>query len=146
MFGFGIGEIVLLLFIGVVVVGPRNLPTLMRTAGQWITKIRRMTSDLRTESGIDEIIRHEGLEKDIAELRNLTRVGVINSLVKSSAEPAKKAPAKKAPAKKTAKKAAPKKAPAKKAPAKKAPAKSTSKSTAKKAAKKAPAKKARKSA
>ena len=71
------GEIFVLLVVGIVVVGPKNLPSMMRTAGQWITKIRRMSTDLRSQSGIDELIRQEGLEKEIQQIRSLSRVNVI---------------------------------------------------------------------
>jgi len=84
VFGLGFGEIFLLLIVGLVVVGPRNLPTLMRTAGRWVSKVRRMTTDLRSQSGIDEIIRDEGLENDIRELRALSRGNVIDTLVQPS--------------------------------------------------------------
>ena len=36
MFGLGFGEIMVLLLVGIVVVGPKRLPTLMRTAGRWV--------------------------------------------------------------------------------------------------------------
>ena len=66
-----LGEIVLLLIVGIIVVGPRNLPTMMRTAGQWIARLRRLTSDLRAQSGIDDVLRREGLDEHIHELRSL---------------------------------------------------------------------------
>ena len=81
MFGMSFGEIAILLVIGVVVVGPRKLPTLMRTAGHWISKLRRMSSDLRSQSGIDDLIRSEGLEKEIREIRALSRVNIVDTLV-----------------------------------------------------------------
>ncbi|AUX23126.1 Sec-independent protein translocase TatB [Sorangium cellulosum] len=81
MFGFSFGEIVVLLIVGIVVVGPRRLPAMMRTAGSWIAKLRRMTTDLRSQSGIDDLIRQEGLEREIRELRALSRVNVIETLV-----------------------------------------------------------------
>ena len=52
MFGFSFGELMVLLIVGIVVVGPKRLPSMMRTAGQWITRIRKMSSDLRSQSGI----------------------------------------------------------------------------------------------
>ena len=85
MFGLSFGEILLLLIVGLVVVGPRNLPTLMRTAGRWVAKARRMSSELRAQSGIDDIIRNEGNEKEISELRSLSRMNVIDTLVKPAA-------------------------------------------------------------
>src|SRR5262245_16035417 len=66
--GFSFGEILMLILVGIVVVGPRKLPTLMRTAGQWVGKLRRMSTDLRAQSGIDDLIRQEGLEREIREL------------------------------------------------------------------------------
>lgn len=77
-----LGEIMVLLIVGIVVIGPKNLPSMMRTAGQWVTKLRRMSTDLRSQSGIDDLIRHEGLEKEIAELRSLARMNVVDSLIK----------------------------------------------------------------
>lgn len=75
MFGLSFTEIVVLLLVGLVVIGPRQLPTMLRTAGRWITKLRRMAFDMREQSGIDDILRNEGLEKDIRQLRSLLRKG-----------------------------------------------------------------------
>jgi sec-independent protein translocase protein TatB len=82
VFGLGFGEIFLIAVIGIVVVGPRNLPTLMRTAGKWVSKLKRMSVDLRSQSGIDDIIRDENLERDIQELRSLSRMNIVDTLVK----------------------------------------------------------------
>lgn len=97
VFGLGFGEILILIIVGIVVVGPRNLPTLMRTAGKWVTKIRRMSTDLRSQSGIDDLIRQEGLEREIQEIRALSRVNVIDTLmapgIAAAAAPKPAAPA-----------------------------------------------------
>lgn len=77
-----LGEITVLLIVGIVVIGPKNLPSMMRTAGQWVSRLRRMSTDLRSQSGIDDLIRHEGLEKEIAELRSLARMNVVDSLIR----------------------------------------------------------------
>ncbi|WP_437820810.1 Sec-independent protein translocase protein TatB [Sorangium sp. So ce1078] len=82
MFGFSFGEMMVLVIVGIIVVGPRRLPAMMRSAGGWIAKLRRMTTELRTQSGIDDLIRQEGLEREIRELRALSRVNVIETLVK----------------------------------------------------------------
>ncbi len=75
MFGLSFMEIVVLLLVAVVVIGPRQLPTMLRTAGRWITKLRRMAFDMREQSGIDDVLRNEGLEQDIRQLRALMRKG-----------------------------------------------------------------------
>jgi len=65
------GEMVVLGVVALVVVGPRNLPSLLRSAGQLIGKIRRMAIDLRAESGIDEILDAEGIRSEIDNFRRL---------------------------------------------------------------------------
>ena len=77
VFGLSFMEIVVLLLVAVVVIGPRELPAMLRTAGRWVTKLRRMAFDMREQSGIDDILRNEGLEKDIQQLRALLRKGTV---------------------------------------------------------------------
>jgi sec-independent protein translocase protein TatB len=87
VFGLGLTEMLVLVVVGIVVVGPKKLPEMMRTTGRWITKLRRMSTDLRSQSGIDEILRAEGLEKEIRELRSLSRINVMDSLVNAASKP-----------------------------------------------------------
>jgi sec-independent protein translocase protein TatB len=65
------GELVILGIIALVVVGPRRLPAMLRTAGQLIGKVRRMAMDIRAESGIDEILDAEGIRSEIDNFRRL---------------------------------------------------------------------------
>ncbi len=71
MFGLSFGEVVLLCLIGLVVVGPRNLPQMMRQLGKTVSKVRRLTTEIREQSGIDEILRAEGIEREVAEIKKL---------------------------------------------------------------------------
>jgi sec-independent protein translocase protein TatB len=80
-----LGEIVLLLLVGIIVVGPRNLPTMMRTAGQWIARLRRMSTELRSQSGIDDLLRREGLDEHLHSLRSLSRLNVVDTLMAPAA-------------------------------------------------------------
>jgi sec-independent protein translocase protein TatB len=65
-------ELCFLVIVAIVVIGPKELPRYLRKAGQFSAKIRRMATDVRAQSGIDEVLRTEGLTKDIAEIRRLT--------------------------------------------------------------------------
>lgn len=85
MFGLSFFEILVIAVVGIVVLGPRRLPTMMRSAGQWVAKLRRMSTDLRAQSGIDDLIRQEGLENEIQELRSLSRINVIDTLMTPAA-------------------------------------------------------------
>ena len=72
MFGVSFLEIAVIGLVALVIVGPQKLPGMMRTAGEWIGKLRRMTSDVRAQTGIDDILREEGID-GVSELRSLLR-------------------------------------------------------------------------
>ncbi len=72
MFGVSFLEIAVIGLIALIVVGPQKLPMMMRTLGEWLGKLRRLTSDMRAQTGIDDILREEGID-GVAELRNLLR-------------------------------------------------------------------------
>src|SRR5882672_3861182 len=65
------GEMMVIGVVALMVVGPRNLPSMMRTLGQWVGKLRRMADDMRTQSGIDEILRAEGIHEELQTFREL---------------------------------------------------------------------------
>lgn len=73
MFGLSFGELIVLIIVAIVVIGPKDLPKVLRKLGRWAGQLRRMASDLRSQSGIDDVLRQEGLADDIAEIRRLAR-------------------------------------------------------------------------
>ncbi len=79
MFGLGFGEFCVLIIVALIVIGPRDLPRVLRTLGQWAGKIRRMASDMRAQSGIDEVLRTEGISKDLNEIRRLARGDLLDA-------------------------------------------------------------------
>jgi sec-independent protein translocase protein TatB len=85
----GFGEFTVVLLIALVVLGPKELPKYLRKAGQFAGRARDWAYDMRRKSGIDEILRMEGIDKDIDEIRKLTRgeltgiVGTVRSVTGS---------------------------------------------------------------
>lgn len=73
MFGFSLSELIIVIVVALVVIGPKDLPKMLRKLGQMAGKLRRMASELRAQSGIDDALRSEGLSDDIAEIRKLAR-------------------------------------------------------------------------
>jgi len=63
----------MVLLVAVVILGPKELPRYLRKAGQLAGQLRRMAYDMREKSGIDEVLRTEGIDRDIAEIRKLAR-------------------------------------------------------------------------
>jgi sec-independent protein translocase protein TatB len=71
VFGLSFGEMVVLAVVALVVVGPRNLPGMLRTLGKTIGRIRRFATELRTDSGIDDVLQAEGIQREIHNFRRL---------------------------------------------------------------------------
>jgi len=61
MFGIDAQELLVIAFVAVLVIGPKDLPLAMRTAGRWIGKIRRVSGHFRT--GLETMIREAELEE-----------------------------------------------------------------------------------
>lgn len=73
MFGISFTELVLILVVALVVLGPQRLPGMLRTIGVWIHKLRQMTTEVRAQTGIDDLLRHEGFSGGLSEVRSLLR-------------------------------------------------------------------------
>jgi sec-independent protein translocase protein TatB len=61
MFDIGASELLLIVVVAIVVIGPKDLPLALRTAGRWMGKIRRVSGHFR--SGIETMIREAELEE-----------------------------------------------------------------------------------
>jgi sec-independent protein translocase protein TatB len=61
MFDVGASELLLIAIVAIIVIGPKDLPLALRTAGRWIGKIRRVSGHFRT--GIETMIREAELEE-----------------------------------------------------------------------------------
>jgi len=73
VFGLSFFEVVVIAIVALLAVGPRRLPGMLRDMGNWIKKLRKMTTDVRAQTGIDDILRAEGLSGGLNELRSLMR-------------------------------------------------------------------------
>lgn len=55
MFDVAPTEFLLVAFVALVVIGPKELPRVLRTVGNWVGKARRVAQQFR--SGFDEMVR-----------------------------------------------------------------------------------------
>jgi Tat protein translocase TatB subunit len=56
MFGIGVPELILIVIVALVVVGPKRLPITLRAVGRAIGEFRRATRELRNEVGFDNVV------------------------------------------------------------------------------------------
>ena len=61
MFDIGAAELLVIVVVAILVIGPKDMPKAMRTAGRWIGKLRRMSAHFR--SGLDEMVRQAEIEE-----------------------------------------------------------------------------------
>ena len=61
MFDIGPTELLLIVIVAVIVIGPKDLPLALRTAGKWIGKVRKVSSHFR--SGLEAMIREAEMEE-----------------------------------------------------------------------------------
>jgi sec-independent protein translocase protein TatB len=85
VFGLSFSELCLLVIVAIVVIGPKDLPKVLRKAGQMAGKLRRLASDVRAQSGIDEVLRADGLHEDIAEIRKLAQGDFLAPVARAAA-------------------------------------------------------------
>jgi sec-independent protein translocase protein TatB len=75
VFGFSFSEVVLIGIVTLVAVGPQRLPGMLKNLATWIKKLRKMTIDVRQQTGIDDLLKAEGLHGGLSELRTIMRGG-----------------------------------------------------------------------
>jgi sec-independent protein translocase protein TatB len=75
MFNFGWGEILLIGIVALIAIGPKELPTVLRSVGQMLAKVRRMANEFQGQ--FQEAIR----EADIADLKKQAE-DVVNDVTK----------------------------------------------------------------
>jgi len=73
VFGFSFSELLMICVVALIAVGPKKLPGMLHSLGQFLRKMRNMTNDVRSQTGIDQLLRAEGLHGGLNELRGLLR-------------------------------------------------------------------------
>ena len=78
------GELLVIAVVALVVVGPKELPQLLRTVGRWVGQARRMAGEFQAQ--VNEAIREADLEdvkKGVDDLRSLSPKNIIASQLAS---------------------------------------------------------------
>lgn len=85
----GFNELIILGVLALVVIGPKDLPLLLRKLGRWTAKLRGMAQEFRT--GFDELARQAELDELKREVEALRRTTNLNSLANEVTKPIVKA-------------------------------------------------------
>jgi sec-independent protein translocase protein TatB len=86
MFDFGLGssELLLVAIIALIVIGPKDLPRLLRTMGQYMRKIQGMAREFQNH--LNEAAKEAGVDDVKKEVKGMTNFTVTADLDKQGAE------------------------------------------------------------
>lgn len=76
--GVGVSEWIVIVVVALLVVGPKDLPIVMRKLGEWTRKLRDMASDFR--HNFDELARQSELDSLRQEIDSLKQLNPINDI------------------------------------------------------------------
>lgn len=83
MLGFAWSELLLIGAVALVVIGPKDLPKVMRTMGVWSKRLRVLAGDFQRH--VDEMVRQAEFEEAKREAENAMDVGEIGRSVEEAA-------------------------------------------------------------
>lgn len=92
MFDIGWTELLVIAVVAIIVVGPKDLPGMLRTLGRYAGKMRRMASEFRSQ--FDDALRESELDElrtTISDVGKLNPVNQIRDSVTESLDPLKEA-------------------------------------------------------
>ena len=83
MFDFGIGytEIFVVALVAIIVIGPKDLPNVLRAVGKMVAKMRGMASEF--QGHLDSAMREAGLEDVKKEIQGLKQMATIEPVMKT---------------------------------------------------------------
>jgi sec-independent protein translocase protein TatB len=84
MFDIGWSEMLVIVVVLIVVVGPKDLPKVMRMAGQWAAKARRMAAEF--QNSLQELAHEAELDDVQREIKNLANTDV-NKILHETVDP-----------------------------------------------------------
>jgi sec-independent protein translocase protein TatB len=80
MFDFGWSEMMVILVVALLVIGPKDLPRVAREVGKWAAKARSMARDF--QRSLDEMAREAELQDIKAELEKASRTDIGRTIEK----------------------------------------------------------------
>jgi sec-independent protein translocase protein TatB len=81
MFDFAWSEIALIAVVALVVIGPKDLPRVMRTVGYWVGRARAVAREF--QSSVDQMIREAELEDVRKQVEDATKLDLPNEIRKT---------------------------------------------------------------
>jgi sec-independent protein translocase protein TatB len=106
MFDIGWGELVVIGIVALIAIGPKELPTVLRTLGQFMGKVRRMANEFQgqfqeamREAEMADLKKHaEDIKSSIGDIANFNPMASTQKEIESAFDAAEKGAASEVPA------------------------------------------------
>ena len=89
MFNLGSSELILILLVAFIIVGPKDLPKVGRAIGRWVRQLREMFNEFKEETGLSDTL--EDLKDTNREVNTLLRESDPRMELKDTVNEARKA-------------------------------------------------------
>jgi sec-independent protein translocase protein TatB len=83
-FGLSMGELMVIALVALIVVGPKDLPRMLRTVGRFVTRVRGMAGEFQRH--LDSAIREAGIDDVKKEVTSMTNFTVTADIDKQMTE------------------------------------------------------------
>lgn len=85
MFDIGWSEMLFVAIVAIMVIGPKDLPKVLRTVGQWTGRARAMAREF--QSNLDDVIRESELDEIKKTVEKAADIGDIKGEIENSIDP-----------------------------------------------------------
>lgn len=85
MFDIGWDEMALVAVIALIVIGPKDLPQVLRTAGQWVRKARSLAGEF--QRGVDEMVREAELHDLKSQVEKVADTNALKRQIEAAVDP-----------------------------------------------------------
>ena len=83
-FGLSMGELMVIALVALIVVGPKDLPRMLRMVGRFVTQLRGMAGEFQRH--LDSAIREAGIDEVKKEVKSMTNFTVTADIDKQISE------------------------------------------------------------
>jgi sec-independent protein translocase protein TatB len=101
MFNFGWGELIVIGIVALIAIGPKELPTVLRTVGLWMGKVRRMANEFQSqfqealrEAELADLKKHaDDISSSVSDIANINPIADVQKDVERAFEETPATPA-----------------------------------------------------
>lgn len=85
MFDIGMDEMALVAVVALIVIGPKDLPHVLRMCGQWVRKAREMAGEF--QRGVDDMVRESGVSDLKSQVEKVADTNALRQQIENTIDP-----------------------------------------------------------